>query len=454
MGDKDPSGSRQRWILHVDMDAFFASVEALDDPGLRGKPLIVGGTGRRGVVASCSYEARAFGIRSAMPSAVARRLCPWAVFVPGRYDRYSEISRQMHQIFQRYTPLVEGISIDEAFLDVSGAIALLGPAPSIASDIRRAVREELGLGCSVGAAPVKFLAKLASEAAKPQVAPAAAGLSGMRPDVASLAAASADPGQRGSGVYVIRPGQELAFLHPLPIEALWGVGPASATRLRRLGLQTIGDLARIPTETLTAAVGKAHGLHLAALARGIDERSVEPVRETKSVSHEETYATDRYDPGELHIELVRMSDSVATRMRAAALIGRTVTIKVRYGDFTTYTRSVTSKSMLDSGPEIARLASDLLEKVDLEPGVRLLGVGVSNLAPARSAPAEQLALDLSGAAPGRPARAAPTAAIDAIRERFGVGAVGPAALLEGGGLRLKRTGDTQWGPTRKPPPER
>lgn len=457
-----------RWILHVDMDAFFASVEAIDDPSLAGRPLIVGGAGARGVVASCSYEARVFGVRSAMPSGQARRLCPHAVFVPGRYDRYAEVSRQMHAIFHRFTPRVEGISLDEAFLDVSGAVRLLGPPRTIAAEIRDQIRTELRLSCSVGVAQVKFLAKLASEAAKPQVD------------------RTIDPraGGTGSGIYVVECGQELAFLHPHPIEALWGVGPATARRLRALGFATIGDLARVDPGVLERAVGRAHGRHLADLARGVDDRGVEPDRPVKSVSHEETYPADRRDPEGLRVELLRMSDSVASRLRQSGVAGRTVTIKIRYGDFTTHTRSETQPAGTASASVIAGVASRLLGGVDLAPGVRLLGVGVSNLSAAGSAPGEQLSFDLTGAGPATDAAAGPTreegparrrgapgagagelpagaakerpprreeaavvGAVDAIRRRFGTGAVGPAALVEAGRLRVKRNGDSQWGPT-------
>jgi DNA polymerase-4 len=389
-----------------------------------------------------------------MPSVQARQLCPQAVFVAGRHARYAEVSKQIHQVFLRYTPLVEGISLDEAFLDVTGATRLLGPAPGIATAIRERIRSELGLGCSVGVAPVKFLAKLASEAAKPR-----ASREGLRP---------------GCGVFVINPGGELEFLHPLPIEALWGVGPASASRLRRLGMATVGDLAGVPPEVLERALGKANGSHLARLARGVDERDVDPDREVKSISHEETYAKDRRDRRELHLELFRMADSVAARMRRAEAIGRTVTLKVRYGDFTTITRSRTSPAGFREGQSIASLASQLLDAVDVDAGVRLLGVGVSNLEPAPSWVAEQLTLDLGpdqgpGAAPppgsataaqSSPAPADPVTsavppprrlasaakAVDAIRDRFGDDSVGPAVLLGPDGLRIKRQSDSRWGP--------
>jgi DNA polymerase-4 len=419
-------------ILHVDMDAFYAAVEVLDDPSLAGKPVIVGGTGRRGVVASCSYQARAYGIRSAMPSGQARRLCPHAVFLAGRHSRYAEVSDRIHVIFREYTPLVEGISLDEAFLDVTGAMRLFGPAPEIAGAIRGRVATEVGLACSVGVAPVKFLAKLASEAAKPR---------------ASLGGVVA-----GAGVVVIKPGEELPFLHPLAIESLWGVGPSTAARLRRLGVTTVGELAAVPAEVLEAAVGHAHGSHLGRLAHGIDDRSVEPDREVKSVSHEETYPVDCFDRGELGDEIVRMADSVASRMRRAGVVGRTVTLKVRFGDFVTRTRSRSQAEGRGDGPSIASVALALLDAVDISPGVRLLGVGVSNLAPAGAEPAEQMSLDLD--ATGQPAggsvqsRRRASGAVDAVRERFGHSAVGPATLLGPGGLRVKRPGDTQWGPDR------
>lgn len=412
-------------ILHVDMDAFYASVEMLDDPSLAGLPVIVGGSGARGVVASCSYEARAYGIRSAMPSARARRLCPQAIFLSGRFDRYSEVSRQIHRLFESFTPIVEGISLDEAFLDVTGAVRLFGPPVTIAHAIRDRVREELGLGCSVGVAPVKFLAKLASEAAKP-----AASLKGVIP---------------GKGVVVIEPGEELAFLHPLPIEALWGVGPATAARLRRLGVTRVGDLASLSAQAVEAAVGRAHGSHLYRLAHGLDDRRVEPDREVKSISHEETYALDRIDRDGLHAEVVRMCDAVASRMRKAGLAGRTVSIKVRYGDFRTLTRSHTVAAPVSDGQAVASIAAGLLDAVDLEEGIRLLGVGVSALR-AGTGGESQLSLDLDpdeGRASWRDA----TQAVDAVRQRFGEAAVGPAALVGPTGVRVKRQGDTQWGPS-------
>jgi DNA polymerase-4 len=404
-------------ILHVDMDAFYASVEVLEDPSLAGKPLVVGGSGRRGVVAAASYEARVYGVRSAMPSAQARRLCPHAVFVPGRYDRYTGYSERIHEIFESYTPLVEGIALDEAFLDVTGARRLFGNGENVAQQIRRRVRDEIGLSASVGVAATKFVAKLASEAAKPTALPA-----GITP---------------GRGVVVVTPGEELAFLHPMPVNALWGVGPATWTRLRRLGVTTIGELARVPVQTLEGAVGRSHGRHLHELAWGRDPRPVEADREIKSVSHEETYAFDLADRDRLHHEVVRMADAVAARLRAAGLAGRTVTLKVRYGDFRTITRSQTVPTPIDDGFAIAGLGSALLDQVEPGEGVRLLGVSISNLIHGE---ARQLSLMLDGDGER------PTRALDEVRARFGENALGPAVLLDGNTLRVKRRGDTQWGP--------
>ncbi len=428
MAPQEQSGPRA--ILHVDMDAFYASVETRDNPALVGKPVIVGGAGSRGVVASCSYEARAYGVRSAMPSSRARRLCPHAVFVAGRYDRYAEVSKQIHDVFESFTPLVEGISLDEAFLDVTGSIRLFGPALGIAHEIRKRIRSEVGLGCSVGVAPSKFLAKLASEEAKPRST-----LKGVTP---------------GKGVMVINHGEELAFLHPLPIEALWGVGPATAERLRRLGITTVGDLAGLPAATIEGAVGRAAGSHLLRLANAIDDRPVEPDREVKSISHEETYAVDRIDTGGLHAEAVRMSDAVAARMRKASLTGRTVTLKIRYGDFRTMTRSRTLPQGINDGQALAAIAGDLLASVELGDGIRLMGVGVSNLSSSDEEPVQMQLFsesqddrhDRDEAERWRSA----TGAIDSIRDRFGESAVAPAAIVGPSGIRVKRAGDTQWGP--------
>ncbi len=414
-----------RTILHVDMDAFYASVEQLRDPELRGKPVIVGGPGARGVVAAASYEARAFGIHSAMSSVRAQRLCPHAIFVAGDHDHYAEVSRRVMAIFGAFTPLVEALSLDEAFLDVTGARRLLGDGATIAAAIRERVLAEEGLTCSVGVAASKHIAKLASEAAKPRV-----GRTGPEP---------------GLGVKVVAPGEELDFLHPLPVQALWGVGPKTLERLRARGIATVGDLADLDEQGAQEVLGAANGSHLWRLARGIDERPVIPDQKAKSIGHEETFARDHHRLETLHHELVRLADSVASRLRAAGVAGRTVSIKVRFNDFTTITRAVTLPAAVDTGPDVVRAASQLLERVDPTPGVRLLGIHVSQLV---DQAARQLSLDEVGV----PSWTDATGAVDAIRARYGADAIVPATLAGPEGIRVKRRGDQQWGPTDRPTP--
>ena len=408
------------------MDAFFASVEILDDPSLAGKPVVVGGRGDRGVVAAASYEARVFGVRSAMPSARAQRLCPQAVWLPGRYDRYVEVSRSLHELFAEVTPLVEGIALDEAFLDVAGARRLFGPPAEIAAAIRVRISAALGLTASVGVARVKLLAKLASEAAKPRV----------------RADGRVDP---GAGVVVIDPTRELEFLHAHPVRALWGVGPATERRLDRYGITTIGELAALPLATLVGALGTGLGRHLHELAWARDPRSVVPGRAAKSIGHEETFGRDLASAVELRREVLRLSDGVANRLRNAGVAGRTVTLKVRFPDLRTITRSRTLAAATDVAHEVATAAVDLLDDVDTSVGVRLLGVSCSQLGPP---PARQLEL-LEGL---DVAHRLAADAVEGIRRRFGDRAVGPAALATDQGLRIKRQGDTQWGPRERSDP--
>jgi DNA polymerase-4 len=412
---------RRRVVLHVDMDAFFVSVELRRRPELAGQPVVVGGTGRRGVVAAASYEARRFGIHSAMPSTVARRRCPHAVFLPGDHALYSSVSRSVHEVFARVTPIVEPLSLDEAFLDVTGAIRLLGSGAEIAHRIRRSVRDELDLGCSVGVAPNKFLAKLASVEAKPVARP-----DGVEP---------------GPGVVEVEPGRELAFLHPLPVERLWGVGPVTADRLRRLGVRTVGDLAALDESVVVAALGRAAGGHLLALSRGVDDRPVEVHRDAKSIGHEETFAANLHTVDELDRHLVRLSDGVARRLRDAALGARTLTLKIRFDDgFRTVTRSVTRADTTDVAHEIVAALRPVLREIDPGPGVRLLGVAGSNLGPVH----RQLSLD--ELVPDAPDWSATSGALDQIRARFGEGAIGPASSLDAGELRIVKRGEQQWGP--------
>ncbi len=410
-----------RVVLHLDMDCFYAAVEVLDDPSLRGKPVVVGGTGTRGVVAAASYEARVYGVRSATPMVRARRLCPQAVVLPGRFDRYEEISAQLRALLLEVTPLVEPISLDEAFLDVTGATRRMDAPEAVAVALRKRVQEELHLNCCIGVATSKLIAKLGSVAAKPKLLPTGE----IKP---------------GLGVCVIRPGTELAFLHPLPIRALWGVGEQTEKRLATLGVKTVGDLAALPVDALERAFGARMGVHLHELANAADERDVVPGSVAKSISHEETYATDVTERGRLHREVVRQADAVAARMAHAGMVARTVVLKVRYGDFTSITRNKTPGPYLGDGVTLAKIANELLDAVDLRDGVRLLGVGVMNLSERQP---EQLDL-LSGLDD----RAG--AAVAAIRERFGDNAVAPASLVAKDGIKRRRLGQQQWGPDASP----
>lgn len=425
----------------MDMDAFFASVEAVDDPSLAGKAVIVGGDGRRGVVASCSYEARSFGVRSAMPSVEARRLCPEAVFVAPRHGRYAQVSRQLHEVFRGFTPIVEGISLDEAFLDVTGAERIYGPPAAIGAQIRRRVFEETGLVCSVGGSRVKFVSKMASKAAKPQVARSFERRT--RPQGPPEAPSPFESGGLeggfgpGSGVFIVPEGHEIAFLHPHPVEALWGVGPATSSRLARMGIKTVGDLASVPSKTLEEALGRANGAHLARLARGVDERAVQPERSTKSISQEETFSEDRFDVDSLRVPVLAMADNVASRARQAGVGARTVTIKVRYRDMTTRTRSYTLKERADTASDIARTALALLAEAECERGVRLIGVALTNLADQDGADASQLRLDFGGGSDRTPSsHRAASVAVDEVRRRFGPGSLTTAALVGPGRRRV------------------
>ncbi len=418
------SGAQPRTILHVDMDAFYVSVELRRRPDLRGQPVVVGGTGARGVIAAASYEARRFGLHSAMPSTQARRMCPHAVFLPGDHDLYAQVSTQVHEIFQSVTPLIEPLSLDEAFLDVTGSLRLFGSGTDIAAHVREEVWQQLDLRCSVGVAPSKFIAKLASVAAKPR---------------ATLAGVA-----EGRGVWEVRPGEELAFLHPLPVKALWGVGPATLERLTRLGVRTVRDLAEMNEPTLVAALGKAHGEHLFRLAWAIDDRAVVVDRAMKSIGHEETFSTDRHTHAELLRELVRLADGVAARLRAQEVAARTLSLKVRFTDFSTISRAITLPSPIATAHGIIKAVEPLLDAVDPSRGVRLLGVSASNF----GAVAEQMSLDdLFDSVPAAEQEwQVAEETMDAIRSRFGTSAIGPASAVGADGLRLVRRGVQQWGP--------
>lgn len=399
--------SAQPAILHVDMDAFFASVEIRDRPELRGLPVLVGGGGRRGVVAAASYAARRFGCRSAQPMAHALRLCPHAVVIAPRHAAYSEVSRQVFAIFERFTPLVEGLSIDEAFLDLAGTERLWGPPRAAAEAIRAAVVGETGLTCSVGISRVKFIAKIASGMNKPD------------------------------GLTEIPAGSEAEFLATLPIGALWGVGPRTQEKLERRGVHTVGDLRRLGEAELTRSFG-AHGLHLHRLSHAIDERAVIPDRAAKSIGSEDTYAVDILGVPELRRRLLAQATRVADRLVAEGLRARCVHIKIRDGHFITESRQCTLPRPTDSFRELHEAACRLLDAVETEGrSFRLTGVGVADFsardAPTSTAPQQ---LDLLTAPAAAPA-AAPTAttaarnaalqaALSAIRGRHGDQALYPA----------------------------
>ncbi|MDT4903012.1 MAG: polymerase [Pseudonocardiales bacterium] len=385
-------------MLHVDMDAFYASVEVKKQPELRGRPVVVGG-GHRGVVAAASYEARRYGVRSAMSMSHALRLCPRAVVLPPDRAAYQEASSQVMAILRDVTPLVEPLSLDEAFLDVSGAVRLYGRPGAIAAAIRTRVAEQLQLTCSVGVAPTKFVAKLASARCKPD------------------------------GLLVVPAAHVLDFLHPLPVTALWGVGARTAEPLHRLGIRTVADLAATPLDTLRRAVGTASAEHLSALAHGLDPRAVQPHEVEKSISSDRTLDVDLTAEAEVCRELLRLSEEVGSRVRERGFAARTIGIKIRYADFRTVTRVRTLPSWTDSTAALYETAVDLYRGLGLDrPRIRLVGVKAENLREAGSIP-EQLTLDMSPKAEPAPGRKRADQAIDAARARFGAAAVRPGSLL-------------------------
>jgi DNA polymerase-4 len=379
----------ERTIAHADMDAFYASVEQRDRPELRGRPVIVGGGCPRGVVSAASYEARRFGVHSAMPGYEARRRCPDAVFVSGDMARYRRESRRIFEIFRRFTPAVEGLSLDEAFLDLTGTERLLGRPREVGERLRREVRAETGLAVSVGIAPIKMVAKLASEAAKPD------------------------------GLLEVTRDGLLDFLHPLPVRRLWGVGPVAAERLEAQGFRTVRDLGVADAERVAKALGD-WGRGLARLARGEDVREVEPYRESISMSEENTFADDVADPARLERAIVRHAESVARRLRRSEMLARTVVLKLKLArrrapgprGYPLLSRRATLPEASDDGDTLARTAQALLAAWGLPEPVRLLGVGVTNLVPADAA---QLPLFDEG----RARRERLNHALDEIAERFG-----------------------------------
>jgi DNA polymerase IV len=393
-------------ILHADMDAFYASVELRSRPELVGTPVIIGGLGGRSVVLSATYEARAYGVHSAMPMSRARRLCPKATVIAPTPGLYAETSRGVMEVFRSITPLVEPLSLDEAFLDVAGAQRRLGSARQIAELLRARVVDEQGVTCSVGVATTKFVAKLASARAKPD------------------------------GLLVVPRDAVIAFLHPLPVGALWGVGERTEEVLTRLGLRTIGDIANTPASTLQRALGAAAGAHLSALAWGRDSRHVVPHEPDKSIGNEETFARDVDNPQVVRRELLRLSERTAARLRATGQVGRTVSIKVRFADFTTITRAKTLKEPTDVARVVYETARALYDALGLERArIRLVGVRVEGLTEADVTPRQ---LALGGA--GEEWRAAELAA-DRAAARFGAGAVRPASLVDRADPASRAEGD-------------
>ena len=378
----------KRWIMHVDMDAFFASVEQRDHEEYRGKPVIVGGLSSRGVAATASYEARRFGVHSAMPMAAAKKRCPQGIFVQGNHAHYREVSAQIFAIFARFSPLVEALSIDEAFLDITGMGQLAASPRAYAQRIKQAIYEETGLVASVGIAPNKFLAKLASDLQKPD------------------------------GLVIIPPDRVREILWPLPIRRLWGVGKKTAEKLQNMGYETVGQIAQAEQSGLQKAFGPKLAAQLAALANGQDDRKVEPMREAKSIGKEITFPEDLRSLEQAEHELLELAEKVGWRLRIAGVQARTVQLKVRLGDFTTYTRSRTLSEATCYDEVLYATAKDLLRELKITSGFRLLGVTGTGF-------------ELFGQASlfTDPKKERLYHAIDAIKKRYGEGVLTKAQLV-------------------------
>lgn len=390
-------GNKSRTIIHVDMDAFYASVEVLDNPELKGKPVVVGGTSDRSVVSAASYEARKYGVHSAMATVKARKLCPQAIFLPVRMDRYREVSLLIMDIFHRFTPLVEPISLDEAFLDVTGSTGLFGEGPVIAKEIKTLIQRETGLTASAGVAGSKLVAKIASDLQKPD------------------------------GLTVVEAGRERDFLARLPVSKLWGAGGKTIESLALLHVRTIGDLAALPPEILTSRFGK-HGLHLHLSANGIDDRPVVPTREAKSIGHEETFSEDLVDLTIIKRELLDLATKVGERLRRHERQGQTITIKIKFYDFSSISRSLTLAEPTSDTREIFRRGWELLGKTAAgRKPVRLVGISVSNL----SVPGGRYQQDLFGTSRQREKSRNLNEAVDRINQKFGGGTINPAAVVGG-----------------------
>lgn len=388
--------NQPRNIIHLDMDAFYPAVEVLDNPELKGKPIIVGGSRTRGVVSSASYEARKYGVHSAQPMATATRLCPQAIVMSVRMSRYREVSREVFGIFRLFTPLVEPLSIDEAFLDVTGSARLFGSVIDIAKKIKQMVVDKTGLTISAGVAPNKFLAKIASDLEKPD------------------------------GLTIVPPDNVKAFLDPLPIGKMWGVGKKTQEVLRALNVKTFNDLSRLPVKLVEHRFGK-WGVKMHQLAQGVDEREVIPSHEAKSIGHEETFNEDILGVDAAKKELLSLSNRVARRMRRMGAVGKTITLKVKYHDFVLITRASTLPEATDDGMEIYRTVCDLLNKTSVgRRRVRLLGVSLSQLNHSDF----EAQLSLFERAKSSQKRKDLNIALDVLHEKFGSKGPRPGALLE------------------------
>jgi DNA polymerase IV len=385
-----------KYIIHFDMDAFYPSVEILDNPELKGKPVIVGGSKERGVVSSASYEARKFGVHSAQPVAKAIRLCPDGILLPVRMSRYQDISKQVFEIFYRFTPLVEPLSIDEAFLDVTGSMRLFGRPENIAKEIKKIVLTETGLTISAGVAPSKFVAKIASDMDKPD------------------------------GLTVVHSDGIRDFLDPLPVEKMWGVGKVTQRFLSRLNIHTFKELRQTPVKVLEDKIGK-HGVKIHQLAMGIDEREVIPEHDVKSIGHEQTFSQDIVSMNTVQKELLALSNKVARRMRHKNLNGKTITLKVKYFDFVQVTRSTTLPKSIDDGSQIYSIVCGLLKKTEVtKKPIRLLGISLSQLN--FSGIGTQLSLFDQDRSSQKRQRL--NLALDSLYEKFGDRSVVPGTLLK------------------------
>lgn len=379
-----------RLVMHVDMDAFFAAIEQRDHEGYRGQPVIVGGLSGRGVVSTCSYEARRFGVHSAMPMVRARRLCPQGIFLPGRFERYRAVSREIFAIFARYAPVVEPLSIDEAFLDLTGMEHLMGTPLAYARKLKAEIREKTGLVASVGLAPNKFLAKLASDLRKPD------------------------------GLVIVTPENMRAILDPLPVGRIWGVGRKTEQVLQRLGIRHIQELRGTPREKLAAAMGEHMAAHLLALADGQDDRPVAPREPAKSIGKEVTFPVDLQSQAEAEQVLLELAEKVGYRLRREGVKGRTVQLKLRLGNFKTYTRSRTLPEATCYDEEIYHVAQALYQSLSICQGIRLLGISISSF---------DCDAELSLFAEQTQKKERLYAAIDRIKDKFGERGITKAQLL-------------------------